>query len=621
MSVANPRSWPSSLKLRIFGVLALVASSAISYWPSLGGGFIWDDETLITKNSIVQSSSGLYRIWFTTEPIDYWPVTNTSFWLEWRIWGANPTGYHVTNLVLHVLNSLLIYAILQRLSIPGAFLAAWLFALHPVNVESVAWIAQRKNTLSLFFFLLSLLAYLKWHSTIWRTDKSRAVRAARSAIGLGFYWLSLLSFALAMLSKGSVAILPVLLLLIAWWQRGRITSKDVWGTAPFFVLAIVLTAVNVWFTTHGLDETIRTATFAQRLAGAGAVVWFYLYKALLPLDLVFIYPQWNIDTQRAVWWLPLLAMLCLSAVLVWKCRTRWGSVLLFAWAFFCIALLPVMGLVDVYFMKFSLAADHYQYVAIIAVVALAAAAISTGTSRLQPRWRAAVYSLTGVLLCALGMLTWRQSATYRDAVTLYKNTLAGNPSCWLADYNLGVLLADSGRSDEAIQYFQAALQLKPDYAEAYNNLGMVILNRGEPGEAVQLLEKAVGIKPKYAEAHTNLGVALMNLGRSEDAMAHFQKAVAVDSRFPEAHYNLGNALLIAGRPTEAIEQYEAALKLRDNFCEAYANMAMALAKLNRLEEARAMAHQALDLAKLQGKTEFAQQIKDWLASNRIDSNE
>jgi tetratricopeptide (TPR) repeat protein len=180
-------------------------------------------------------------------------------------------------------------------------------------------------------------------------------------------------------------------------------------------------------------------------------------------------------------------------------------------------------------------------------------------------------------------------------------------------------------TSEPIDYWPvtntSALELKPDYAEAYNNLGMVILNRGQPGEAVQLLEKAVGIKPKYAEAHTNLGVALMNLGRPEDAMGHFQKAVAVDNRFPEAHYNLGNALLIAGRPTEAIEQYEAALKSRDNFCEAYANMAMALAKLNRLEEARAMAHQALDLAKLQGKTEFAQQIKDWLASNRIDSNE
>ena len=346
---------PQSQRLALGAVLIVLLTTAV-YWPALSGGFLIDDDKLISDNSLVRSSDGLLRIWATTQAMDYWPLTNTSFWLEWRLWGFNPTGYHVTNLLLHIAAAFLIWAILRKLAIPGEFLAALLFAVHPVNVESVAWISQRKNMLAMFFFLLSILWWLR----------------ATEAPTRRWYWLSLLAFTLAMLSKGSVAVLPVVLLLIVWWQKRRVDKSDLLRTVPFFVVAIVLTLVNVWFQKHGLDVVVRDVNFGQRLAGAGAVVWFYLAKALAPIDLVFVYPQWQIDAAQLLWWMPLVAALLVTVMLLLGRNP--ARPLLSAWLLFCVALLPVLGFTDVGFMQYSLVADHYQHIAIIAVVALVAAA-------------------------------------------------------------------------------------------------------------------------------------------------------------------------------------------------------------------------------------------------------
>ena len=295
-----------------------------------------------------------------------------------------PAGYHVTNLILHAAEALLIWVILRKLSIPGAFLAAAIFAVHPVNVESVAWIAQRKNTMAMLFFLLSILWYLKTvipaasvgmpqvrsHGGPWERETFSSFIRHPSSLYF-WYWLSLTAFVLAMLSKGSVVVLPVLLLGIIWWLR-PVTIRDMLRTAPFFAVAAALAAVNVWFQTHGSGEVLRTASFTERLLGAGGVVWFYLYKALLPLDLDFVYPQWHIKAGNPLWWLPLLAAFAVTAVL-WRYRTSWSRPLLFAWGFFCVALAPVMGFTDVGFMKYSLVADHYQHIAVIGLIALAAA--------------------------------------------------------------------------------------------------------------------------------------------------------------------------------------------------------------------------------------------------------
>ena len=307
------------------GLFLITVVAIIAYMPSISGGFIWDDYLLLVDNPLVKASDGLHQIWCTAQAIDYWPATNTSFWIEWRMWGMNSTGYHVTNLVLHIAESLLVWIILRKLSIPGALLAALLFAVHPVNVESVAWIAQRKNTMAMLFFLLSILWYVKylvgspgsrtWAAMPQEVEKNSLNFAITScdfvspvqepvlpsthcppstAHSIPWYWLSMAAFLLAMLGKGSVAILPLLLLGIIWWLR-PLEWRDLVRIAPFFVIAAILAAVNVEFQTHATDKVVRAIGFTERLLGAGGVVWFYFYKAIFPLDLAFVYQQWHIN--------------------------------------------------------------------------------------------------------------------------------------------------------------------------------------------------------------------------------------------------------------------------------------------------------------------------------------
>ena len=308
------------------GAAAIAAIAFVAYFPSIKGGFVLDDDVLVTNNRLITGPNGLYRFWSTTEAMDYWPATNSTFWLEWRLWGTSPTGYHLTNLILHILESLLIWIILRKLSIPGAILAAMIFAVHPVNVESVAWISQRKESMAMLFFLLSILWYLKADM---HTFSSFILHPSSFYF---WYCLSLAAFVLAMLSKGSGAVLPALLLGIVWWLR-PLTKRDLARIAPFFAVAVILSAVDMWFQTHGSGEQLRNADFMQRLLGAGGVIWFYVYKALLPLDLVFIYTQWQIHVDKLLWWLPLL-MAAIVTALFWRYRNAWARPLLFAWGFF-----------------------------------------------------------------------------------------------------------------------------------------------------------------------------------------------------------------------------------------------------------------------------------------------
>lgn len=353
-------------------VIAFAALALVVYWPSLLGGFLWDDDVLLTKNALVKAPDGLSRIWLTSEAPDYWPVTNASFWLEWRLWGMNPIGYHATNLLLHVTNACLIWRLLQRLAIPGALLAAAIFLVHPINVESVAWIAQRKNTLSLLFFLLSALSYMR---------RDRQPPGSKGTVDGWWYWLSFIAFVIAMLSKGSVVMLSAILLLLVWWRQNRIGKEDLRRIVPFVLAGAALTAVNIWFQHRDAIEPIRDVTWLQRLLGAPATIFFYLWKALVPINLRFVYPQWVIDPGQIAWWLPLLAAAAITAWLVSKREAPFWRPLLFAWAWYCLALVPVMGFTDVFFMKFSLVADHYQYAALIAVCAGVGAAVTRVMTR------------------------------------------------------------------------------------------------------------------------------------------------------------------------------------------------------------------------------------------------
>jgi protein O-mannosyl-transferase len=639
------------------GAALIILAAVFTYLPSIRGGFILDDDLYLTRNNIVKASDGLYRFWCTLEAEDYWPMTYTSFWIDWRLWGMNPTGYHVLNLVLHIVASLLIWLVLRRLSIPGAFWAALIFALHPVNVESVAWISQRKNNLAMLFFLLSILWYLKFLKRAPRPTFSRCPVAAKQALATvhcplttsssfyTWYFLSLAAFVLAMLGKGSVAVLPVLLLGILWWQRASISISSLLRIAPFFLVSVALTVLNLWTQTQNADTMHPTAAFIERLLGAGGVVWFYLFKALLPLNLVFIYPQWQIQAGNPLWWLPLAAVLAVTAVL-WLYRNTWSRPLLFAWGFFCVSLVPVLGLTQVGFMKYSLVADHYQHIALIAAIALASAGLSVWHQQARATAQRAATIVAIAAVVALALLTWRQSGLYRDEITLYQDTLEKNPNCWLAHVNLafeliktghpqeaienceqalrikpdspeahnnlGLFLDSVGRSQEAIEHFEKALRLKPDFAEAHVNFGSILVQAGRPADAIEHYRQALLLKPNDADVQNSLGSALLDTGRPAEAMDYFKKALQLNPDLPEARYNLGLTLLKTGRSEEAIEQFRQALRLKPDNLSACNNLAMAYAKTGQSTEAIAAARRALEIARSQGKTTQVKQIEDWL---------
>ena len=607
------------------GLAALVCGVVLfGYLPALHGGFIWDDQVLLTDSPLIKASDGLYRLWFTTEAPDYWPLTSTTFWVEWRLWGMNPTGYHVTNMALHAIEALLLWAVLLRLRIGGAYLAALVFAVHPVNVESVAWIAQRKNLVGMLFFLLAILFYLE------ADREGEGGRRRPDLAGVSrWYWLSLGMFLLALLGKGSVATLPVVLLLLAWWQRRQVTARDLAWVAPFAAIAAALVLVNIWFQTHGGAAPIRTASFVERLLGAGAVVWFYLWKALLPVDLAFIYPQWHIEVGNPLWWIPLLAALGVSLALV-RFREARGRPLLMAWGFFCVTLLPVMGLTDVYFMTYSLVADHYQHIAIIGVIALAAAGWSEWQRRAQGPSRKAAVAVAVTVVGTLTWLTMRQSGTYRDEETLYRATIEVNPGCWLAHYNLAVGLKAQGRRREEILHLEEAVRARPGYAQAHNNLaialmeegrssealshaeqalriepempmalvnlGILLSKAGRPSEALGPLERAVQILPDSAEAHSNLGLTLAALGRLPEAMAHYHEASRLEPDSLEHHNAMGNAWVAAGQYEEAISEFEQALRLKPDHAAAQATLAQAFIRSGRPQDAIAHYEEALRLS-------------------------
>jgi protein O-mannosyl-transferase len=646
-------------RLTLAGILVIVLATTIAYWPCRHGEFLWDGTLLITENQLVKASDGLYRIWFTTESIDYWPVTNSMFWLEWHLWGDNTTGYHAVNLTLQIASSLLIWLILKRLSVPGAFLAALLYAMHPVNIEGVAWIAQLKNCLSLFFFLLSLICYLKADRglTAERSSESLLTNVATlQPLSVLWYWISVAMFVLAMLSKGSVAMLPVMLLLIIWWRRSKITRIDLTRTAPFFLVAIVLTLVNIWFQTHGTgeislatfmltmlskgsvavlpigflliawfrrgrivrvdliytvlcflvaaiiltllniwvpvhgsNEIIRFVTPLQRLLGAGAVPWFYLYKALLPINLSFVYPQWYVHPDNILWWLPLCASIAITVLLFWQRNRPLIRPLFVAWLFFCVALLPVMGLSDVYFMKFSLVADHYQYIAMIAVLTLVAAALSY----LKPKPLAIG---VGVFLAGTcGALAFQQTYKYVDGDTLYQSILAKNPNCWLAYNNQGVLLLKAGHVDEAIASYEKALAMDANMIEAQNNLGAALAKKGDYQGAIEHYNQALTIKPNYADAHGNLGLALAQIGNQASALDELQTAFMLNPNLPNISFNLALQLKQMGRNQEALKQYQQTVRMDPDNARVRNNLGALLINLSQPEQAKEQCLEAIRL--------------------------
>lgn len=462
----------------------LCALTAITYLPALRNGFVWDDDLFLTQNSLLKSASGLWHVWFSGRQADYWPVTYSALWVQWRLWGMHAIGYHAVNVAIHAVNSLLLWAVLRRVRLPGSYLAALVYAVHPLNVESVAWISELKNLMAMLFYLSSIWLYLG---------------SERESPGTGHDWhlyrLSLLAFTLAMLSKGSVAILPMVLLGIVAWHR-QVQARDIVRVIPFFAVAAALALVDVWFQKHGTGQVFRNAGLVERLLAAGAVPWFYLAKAAWPSNLTFVYPEWHVSAGNPLWWAPLVATAGLTSIL-WVYRRKWSRPVLFAWGYFCVALVPAMGFTDVYFMKYSLVADRYAEIAIIGTISFAAFCLAKAGSALPFRTGAAA------AVAALALLTWRQCAVYRDARTLFLATIELNPGCWMACNYLGTTEPQTRLAD-SIAWFERALQIKPDYAAARDNLGVALVRAGRLAEAKAQFEEEARQQPENPQARANL---------------------------------------------------------------------------------------------------------------------
>ena len=557
-------------------VLAVV--TFLTYFPALRGGFVFDDNALIINNRLIHASNGLYRLWFTTEAPDYYPLTESLWWLEWRAWGGNATGYHGVNVLLHAANAVLVWMVLQRLKVRGAWLAGLVFAIHPVNVATVAWISEQKNTLSMLFCLMAILLYLRF-------DEDGGWR---------WYGASLAAFLLALFSKTAVVMLPVVLLGCMWWLRGWLRRQDILRCVPFFALSLVMGLVTIWFE-YNRDlrgHTTRTDGFLSHLAIAGRAPWFYLYKAFLPFNLSVIYPKWDIDPSVWISYLPGMALVgCLT--LFWWRRGTWGHPLLFGLGYFVAMLFPVLGFFDQGFYSYSLVADHWQYYAIVGPIALVVAAAAAIGRRVDQPGRS-VGAVAGVaLLLMLGMATRIRAGVYATAETLWRDTLSKNPNAWMAHNNLGLVLQGSGKVSEAIAHYEQALRIEPDDAEAHNNLGLVLQGSGKVSEAIAHYKQALRINPDFADAHNDLGTALAQTGKIKEAIEHYEQTLRIDPDYAEAHNNLGFVLQGLGKVSEAVAHYKQALRINPDFAEAHYNLGVALVQLGRLQEAMGHWEQAL----------------------------
>ena len=554
---------PPFLRRDWFFCLLLLGAILLAYAPAWHAGFIWDDKGHVTRPDL-RSLHGLWRIW--AEPgatQQYYPLLHSAFWLECRLWGDSPLGYHLANILAHAAAAFLLLRLLRSLRMPGAPLAAAAFALHPVCVESVAWVSEQKNTLSAVFCLAAALAYLRF-------DRDRRPR---------WYVLASSLFGLALAAKTVTASLPAALLVILWWKRGRLSWKgDALPLAPWFCMGAAAGSVTAWVecTYIGAAGAAYGLGPVERLLVAGRAMWFYLGKVVWPAKLVFIYPRWTVDAGAAGQYLfPAAAAAAVAALFALRGRSRGplAAALLFAGTLF-----PALGFFDVFPFVYSFVADHFQYLAAAVAISAIAAALASAWARLWPGDRIGAAAASAGLLACLAFLTARQCASYVDARTLWSATIAGNPGCWMAYENLGGVFMEEGRLERAAEQFQQALAAKPDDDGALNELGVARLKQGRAGEAIELFRRAMGINPRRAETHINMGVALLGTGKPEEAAAHFLSALETEPNNAKAHKNLALAFMRENRWHDAAEQFSRAAELEPDNAETLNNLGLALVR-------------------------------------------
>ncbi len=544
------------------------------YAPVISGDYIWDDNDYVSQNPNLDTWQGLWRIWSDPRSSpQYYPLVFSSYWIERHLYGPGPTAHHVGNLLLHVLNAWLVWRILSRLRVPGAPVAALVFAVHPVHLESVAWITERKNVLSGAFYLGSLWAYA---AVVWPEHADgREAGGPRSTPPGKAYLLSLLLFAGALLSKTVTATLPAVLLVLHWWKDHRITVRDLGRVTPFVVLGAAAGSVTVWLEMHhvGAIGEAWALSVLDRLLLAGRVPWFYAGKLLWPDPLIFFYPQWQMSLSLAQVIFPLATVGSLAGLYALRARVGRGPFV--AAACFIITLLPVLGFFNVYPMRYAYVADHFQYLASIGIIALVVGA----GARLLGRDgvpRLAGVAAAAVVVVVLATVGRAETAKYRDLESLWADTIAKNPDAWMAHNNLGTMRLRQQRWSDAERHFAAALRIKADAPEANKNLGTALYSQGKIDEAVAQYRVAVTVTPEDAGAWNNLGIALAAGGRFDEARQAYRTALNLSPSYAMAHYNLGNVSYRTGDLASAVGSYRTAVRLDPNLAMAHYNLGLIL---------------------------------------------
>ena len=589
-----------SFDYRWFFALGLLIVVLLTYSPAWNGRPIWDDDAHLTKPEL-QSLNGLARIW--TEPgatQQYYPLVHSVFWVGHQVWGDNVVPYHLLNIFLHVSSALLLWRILLRLKIPGAWLAAAIFALHPVQVESVAWISELKNALSGFFFFSAAFFYLKFDEKRSRTD----------------YAFALILFLLGLMSKSVIATLPPALLVVFWWKRGRLDwKKDVVPLLPFFLLGAGSGLFTTWMErTHiGAQGHQFTLSFIERCLIAGRAFWFYLAKLFWPAKLTFIYPRWHIS--QSIWWQYLFVFAAVALfVVLWSVRKRSRGPLA-AFLFFGGMLFPVLGFVNVYPFVYSYVADHFQYLACTGIIVLASACLVPWLTKLQQEKVTLRYLIPTLIVVLFAVLSWKQAHAYQDAETLYLTTLERNPDCWLAYNNLSTIFLADGNLDKALESANRAVELQPDDMEPHIAVGDVLLRKRRVSEAIGHFQKAISIRPDYGEGYSHLGSAYLLSNRFVEAKEQYQKTLSLTPRSVVARNNL--AWLLATCADPSLRDTDRAIRLAEE-ADQLANgksslvlhtLSTAYGESGQTVKAIEVANRALQLAERQGNRGLAETLR------------
>ena len=578
--MANP-NW----KLLLLRALLIIAAGFWVFSPALHGDWLMDDDVYLTQNVLLNDPARLWKIWFAPGSLtEYYPIEATLQAIQWHFWHLDTLGYHLTNLILHVVGALLVWRLLSKFGLRLAWLGGFLFAVHPAVVESVAWISEFKNTLSLPPFLLAMCAWIDFQER----GRSRD------------YYMALGLFLLAMLCKISMALFPLIILLYAWWRRGRIGWSDVKSATPFFVISFVLGLTTVlvgnWFREAHLQSAAnpQIGGLFSRIELAGESISFYFVKCVCPVGMLPIYPKWPIDPPSLLSFLP-WPILGASIIWFWARRATWGRHALLGTGFFLINLSPFIGLNSVTYMGFTWVMDHFLYIPIIGLIGPAVAGLGKMETQLAPSKRLWGIGLVALTVVFLTLESHAYAGMFINQETLWTYTVDHNPGAWPARNNLAAVMLVSGRTSEAIEQYEAALQINPHIADLHYNLGGALMRTNRGAEAIQQFQQALIEKPDYANAHAGLANAWALTGHLPDAEAEYQAALDIDPKNAVAHFGLGNLQAQAGHWPEAENQYLQAVTSDPADVEAHSNLGNVYLQTNRLAQAIDQYEKALSI--------------------------